>query len=554
MYRPTDRQVPLLSAGVGLPEEARERLRSSWAGPFQEHVLPVLLVCEDDFAALYSSGRGRPSWSIARRLGICLLQEMFDLTDQRALDAVSFDARWQYALGMAPGEAYLSRRSLVDFRSRMVRADPEMRLLRRVFERLRDAQLEDLKVRTELQRMDSTFVVSNIRKRGRTGLFSQTLEVFVRDLQRHRAEAFAQLSEPLRAWAEARAKKRDWFGDHGSASPLQQLAEWLVEAWQAFADDEDVSSWESYELVARLVEEQLKLVPSGPDDCEGEGDGDGDEEPRSAHEPVEVVVRRKPQNNGTSLQTPHDPDATYGRKGTGYSVQVVETCHNEDQPEVITDFEVTGANENDWRKTTPALERLRGDNHLPDTLFVDGGYPSGPALLDARALGVDLHGPAPRLRLPKDAVGRDEFEYDDEGQIVACPQGHAPIREGHRRIQHVDEPVRHVYFDRKVCAACPLVERCVTRAGKTSHRRLEDRPSLRARDEALARQRDPAWWKTYSIRAGIEATNSELKRAHGLGKLRVRRGPRVRLAVTNKITACNTKRWLRSRQRASRRG
>ena len=39
------------------------------------------------------------------------------------------------------------------------------------------------------------------------------------------------------------------------------------------------------------------------------------------------------------------------------------------------------------------------------------------------------------------------------------------------------------------------------------------------------------WRKRYAIRAGIEGTNSELKRTHGLGRLRVRGGRRVRLAV-----------------------
>jgi hypothetical protein len=122
-----------LPAGHGLPEEARERLRANWAGVFHERVLPILLACESDFAALYPSEKGRPSESIARRLGICLLQEMYDLSDPHALDALSFAARWQFALGLEPGESYLSRRSLVDFRSRLVRLDPEMRLLHGLF-------------------------------------------------------------------------------------------------------------------------------------------------------------------------------------------------------------------------------------------------------------------------------------------------------------------------------------------------------------------------------------------------------------------------------------
>ena len=45
---------------------------------------------------------------------------------------------------------------------------------------------------------------------------------------------------------------------------------------------------------------------------------------------------------------------------------------------------------------------------------------------------------------------------------------------------------------------------------------------------------------------GIEATISELKRAHGMGRLRVRRAVKVCLAVACKVTACNIKRWARA--------
>ena len=55
------------------------------------------------------------------------------------------------------------------------------------------------------------------------------------------------------------------------------------------------------------------------------------------------------------------------------------------------------------------------------------------------------------------------------------------------------------------------------------------------------------WHKRYAIRAGIEGTNSELKRAHGLGRLRVRGGRRVRLAVYLKALACNFKRMVHAR-------
>jgi hypothetical protein len=54
------------------------------------------------------------------------------------------------------------------------------------------------------------------------------------------------------------------------------------------------------------------------------------------------------------------------------------------------------------------------------------------------------------------------------------------------------------------------------------------------------------WKDRYKIRSGIEATNSELKRSHGIGKLRVRRAAKVCFAVACKLIACNIKRWAKA--------
>ena len=59
---------------------------------------------------------GRSNFSVARLLGLCLLQELNNLSDQQSLDAFGFDIRWRYALDVSDEEDYLSRRSLVEFR------------------------------------------------------------------------------------------------------------------------------------------------------------------------------------------------------------------------------------------------------------------------------------------------------------------------------------------------------------------------------------------------------------------------------------------------------
>ncbi len=54
------------------------------------------------------------------------------------------------------------------------------------------------------------------------------------------------------------------------------------------------------------------------------------------------------------------------------------------------------------------------------------------------------------------------------------------------------------------------------------------------------------WKEQYRIRSGVEATMSELKRKHGMGKLRVRRAAKVCFAVACKVIACNIKRWAKA--------
>jgi Transposase DDE domain/Transposase domain (DUF772) len=575
MFRTTDRQTSLESPGLWLPEGAAQRLKASWAEPFQHKILPLLLQSEDEFRELYSDV-GRPNWSIARLLGICLLQEWFALDDQRALDAMAFDVRWQHALGMTAEEAYLSRRSLVEFRSRMVQADPSMEKLRGLFDRITDAAVADLGRSLSKQRLDSTLFCSNITTRGRVDLFRKTLKHFLRGLSAQWPEKLVLLRQDIQALIDPEEEK-GWFSPPTGKQQrilLATLARWLWEVRETFASDKEVSVDERYQLVCRVLDEQCRVVEpqqDPPDDGDDGGDSGGDghrggsdasadggahasgdgstDEPSSSSSATAVTLRRKPHPKGTSLQSPYDPDATYGHKGQGYHLHVTETCGNEGH-EIITDFEVTGAHEHDCTRTAGILERLAGAERSPDELYADGGYASGNNILSARSLGIDLLSPVTRCRLPEDMVGRDQFTFDTQtGEVISCPAGHSPTRHCRRIPVQGGPPTRHAAFDRRTCLACPLEGRCVARSGSRTRPAsyfVNIEPNLRARDEALARQAELSWWLDYRIRSGIEGVPSELKRTHGLRRLRVRRGSPVLLAVSMKVTACNVKRWLRA--------
>ena len=135
-----------------------------------------------------------------------------------------------------------------------------------------------------------------------------------------------------------------------------------------------------------------------------------------------------------------------------------------------------------------------------------------------------------------------------------CAAGHEAVSE----YEDEEAPERvEMHFAREVCEPCSLRSRCPVRWRRHPELGGEWSPSgayVLSADLArvnIGRRRraesDGQWRKRYGLRAGIEGTNSELKRRHGLGRLRVRGGDRVRLAVYLKALACNAKRMVRAR-------
>ena len=535
MYKKTPPQQKLFGLDTQLSPSLHNRLESSWAHLFKTEVLPILFRNEDRYAMLYGK-TGRPNFSVARLLGLCLLQEFNTLSDQQALDAYSFDIRWRHALDVSEGDDYLSRRSLVEFRHRLAAKDPEMTLVRNVFDNVRDSAIKKLGLSTRDQRLDSTHIISNIRTRGRLALFTNTLSVFLKSLSE---DQFSRVPKAIRKWHKA--EPEGWFG-LGPAEQkvkLEQLAQYAYKLIVRFATDDQVKSTEPYQLLERLFREQCETRKKPGSDGDSSKDND-------------VQVKKKTE--GPTLQSPYDPDASYGHKGSGYSLHITETCNNGRKTEIITDYEEHGAARSDVGKALSVIERLDASGLKPETLFADGGYPSVPSALKVIEQDIEFMAPVNRSRLPEEVIGRDHFQFDSEGFVTKCPRGRRPI--DHRVLSGNNSTRRslHAIFDGETCRSCRMLDQCPVRA--PNHRdagcqerdtvgdfRLEITPEIRLRDQMYAHQQTTEWKDRYKIRSGIEATNSELKRCHGIGKLRVRRAVRVCFAVACKVIACNIRRW-----------
>jgi len=580
MFRLTDPQLSLMESRFLVSPEKRARLERSWAESFRTHVLP--LIDEEAFRSCFSEDNGRPNKSIRVLVGLHLLKEADDLTDAQILDGIEFNIQWQHALGVRPDDAHVCEKTLHNFRHKFM----EDGRAQAVFEQVTEALMKADGLSAVRQRLDSTHVISNIRLLTRLGLFTETVTNFLRELRRQAPEKLTRLDD---GYTKRYLDREGYFADAKREQAPRRIlvaAQDLYALVRAFEGDEVVREWPSYALLARLLADQCDVV--------GEP---GAEMPVRVKEPAEIAP--------TSLQSPHDPDATYGHKGKGYEVQLIETCVEDNPYQVITGVEVTGAHSSDQHAIVPMVEQLAERGLAPDVLLADTGYGSGENIVECAEMGVALLGPVqdpaaparpdhweepvdavanetattvPTAHVPADvpaahasshathqacqdaaeapatseeaapALGLDAFVFNDTfDQVLRCPQGHAPTS------RDVTDMAYYATFPGHSCASCPLADTCPTRRRKgTEDRVLRWRDTKAATATRQRTQQEPAFKQAYRLRSGIESTNAEIKGRHGAGDLRVRREPRVRLALHLKAAALNVKRALQHHTEALR--
>jgi hypothetical protein len=93
-----------------LSPKRRQILEEGWPGLFREYLLEELPVVQ--LASFFSSGSGRPTKELHTVLGVLLLQQALDLSDQAAIEQLCFNIQWHYALNI-PEESDEAKYTLV---------------------------------------------------------------------------------------------------------------------------------------------------------------------------------------------------------------------------------------------------------------------------------------------------------------------------------------------------------------------------------------------------------------------------------------------------------
>lgn len=528
MFRKTGEQSSMFEAQHIIPAAKRKRLKKTWAEWLNAHLLPA--IDEEPFREHYGT-TGRPNKSVKVLLVLLLLQHIEDLTDAQVIEHFEFNLLWHHATGVEPADAHVCQKTLHNFRVLLIRTG----LMEQVFADLVRMLAEANDIKLTRQRLDSTHITSNIATRTRLGLFVETIEHFMRELKRRAPDEVDAIDEAIRG---RYVDREGYFADAKSADSRRRLgvaAQDLAALVARFETHHEIATWESFGLMQRLLAEQC-IVADG--------------------EPVEL----KPPTDISpdTLQSPHDPDATYGRGGKGYRAQLAETCHPDNPFELVTGAELTAAHTSDQTQAVPMLEKLGESGLAPDEMFADQGYGSGANIVDSARMGVELvcpvadpNGPPKTDRWLGEDTADDSDEEPSEARpatladfqttkrydaITACPAGHAPVESRQKRGR------LYARFGAEQCDGCPFAETCPARRLRDGGRSIGRKPKAFATAHRQRAQRTVAFKESYRIRSGAESLMAEGKGKHGLARPRVRGRPRVRLKLFLVASAINIKR------------
>ena len=493
-----------------LTVQTQRLLLDDWPGVFR-HVILELMPVEQLGSHLHAT-MGRPSKELYSMAGLLLLMELMDWTKQEAMYEYCFNMAVHYALNLEPVAHDLSVRTLERY---IVRFEEE-ELASKVMHDVSVHLIKLLDIKIDQQRLDSTHVFSNMASFGRTRLMGVAIKRFLTQLKRHDPKAYELLDEPLRTRYAPGVNQL--FGDIGKDNESrrllrQQVAEDMYLLIRRFADTAEHSGRNTYKSMERIFYEQCEV-----------------------HE-EKVCVKKK--TGGNVMQNPSDSDATYdGHKGPGYQVQLSETCHPENEVQLITCALPQTAVEPDTAATSEVLDNLEESELLPREMFADTHYCSDGNVQDAAERGVELVGPAPSGAIAHkgaDQLNIDDFNVDEDSEeVVCCPAGHNPESSVHDR----QTGKTTTTMPESACGCCDFLEQCPVRKNRNGYRLChtakERRLAGRRREESTEVFRE-----RYRIRGGIEGTNSGLKRRTGLGRLRVRGQPRVFRSILLKVAGWN---------------
>jgi len=498
-------QMAINDSLLSLTERERKYLMSSWAETFSKKIFPFIK--EDRFSILYSDNpASRPNNPVNVYFGLLILREIFNQSDEEALNSLMFDIRYQHALHTTSfQEQPVSKNSLTNFRAAVYRYNQEhgVDLIQEEIEVQAKSFSKLLKIDGKTVRMDSLMISSSCKKLSRLEIIYSTVARLIKIIDKN-----TTLPEYFKPYLDESHYNDTIYRsrDKDLNSKIKRVLKDGLKLYSLYRKDKEISNTEEFKLLARLLKEQTR----------------------------KGRIKSSKEIAPDSLQNPTDPDATYRKKGkkkhVGYTANIVEKF--DDNNRMIEGYDLQKNTYSDQKFAQDAIEKLEDT-----TLLIDGAYHSEDIDKKAKAKGIKM--------VPTNLVGGgknsncDKFEIDEKEHLVKkCPYGYKPINSKFK------EGSYRAHFDKKHCKYCPFRKDCPVIEQKKSYLfRVSEKTLHRSR--LITRMGTSEYQELARKRAGIEGIPSVLRRRYKIDHLPVRGEVRSKVWLGFKISAINCKRLIK---------
>jgi hypothetical protein len=386
-----------------------------------------------------------------------------------------------------------------------------------IFKDGRDRFIEELNIKTNIQRTDSVMIGADIKRMNRFTLLHKTLSNLAKDISKH---TDISISEELK---ELISEEEDSLYYRLKKMQVKEktlkIAEYLFIYVERFKDDEKINQLQSYQNANRVLYEQCNVKEN------------------------KVEIKKPCEVSSGSIQNPADPDATYRSKNDesyrGYSTHVTETCNPENEVQLITHIDTVANNQDDAKVLNKNLEEIKEETDV-EIIINDGAFVSRELTETCKELAIVQIATAIRGKeMSDDKLTSEDFIRAEEGLIDACPAGNRPEEQTFNKTDNT----LTAKFDVKVCNQCELKERCMAyKSEKQSKIEIDShREFLDKRQKELGSEEYQTLAK---LRPSVEATVSRIKPKYLKGRILLRGLKKVCQRMILKAVGVNFKRYF----------
>lgn len=356
----TNKQLDIFNSIPALLQgKARDKYlcTDEWHNLFRVNVFEN--IDEDIFSKLFDARMGSPNASIKQTISMMILKEGFGWSDKELFENCNFNVLVRSAIGMfdltgkIPSESTYYEHKRKIYRNEITTGED---LVGKVFGGITGKQAMDFGVKAECIRMDSKLIGSNIANCSRYELIHGVIKEFYKSLNDFQRAKLPKESKSFLEKLQKEDQEKVLYYSKGNelVEKMQRLGNLMYLLTELFNESDS----DYYSTLLTVFNQQFKTGKSND----------------------KIELKPKKEIRASSIQSPHDTDSAYRKKGSqeikGIVANITETC-NETGLNLITKPDVkpaTAADNSFYKDGVEETQEVLDDKVKKS--YQDGAYHS----------------------------------------------------------------------------------------------------------------------------------------------------------------------------------